>query len=287
MTEEYSIVVSASAGYVEGIDAFLNSFEYYHGKSIKIYLLDYDLPKEFLDKKRNINLEIIPLDLSQNVAWATKIERFRFASSLDGVVMMADADMFFCGSMYRYFDIAKLGYIVAGSNGSNILYGKNYTEKYGEEFVSFYNHKTVTTVPLILDVRKHGDVWREVYNHKKGMNESADFNLVNLYMKKLNKLDFILSLPPQQVTNIHHFQLKPNTRVRKREGFLYTEDGLEVLMSHGLWWDKSYVDGLVSTMERYCGDWGKKCLVGAVESRDILKKEFEGWRSYKGEKDDR
>jgi hypothetical protein len=283
MTKRYSIVVAASVGYIEGLKAFLNSFEYYHGRDIKIYLLSYGLPKKFLEQKRDINLKVIPLDLSQDVAWATKIERFKFASSLSGVVMMADADMFFCGSVYRYFDIAKLGYIVAGSNGSNILYNKKYSEKYGEEFLPFYNHKTITTVPLILDVGKHGDVWKGVYDHKKGLEVSADFNLLNLYMKKLDKLDFIMALPPQQVTNIHHFQLKPNTRVREEGEFLYTEDGLEVLMSHGLWWNEAYVDGLLSTMEKYCTDWGRKCLIGARESRNILKRKFEEWRS----KDDR
>lgn len=281
MTKEYSIVVAASVGYIDGLKAFLNSFEYYHGRDIKIYLLSYDLPKEFLEQKRDINLKVISLDLSQDVAWATKIERFKFASSLSGVVMMADADMFFCGSMFRYFDIAKLGYIVAGSNGSNIFYGDKYSEKYESELVPFYNHKTITTVPLVLDVKKHGAIWKGVYNHKKGINNSADFDLLNLYMKKLDRLNFIIALPPQQVTNIHHFQLKPNTRVREEGRFLYTEDGLEVLMSHGLWWNEAYVDGLLSTMERYCMDWGRKCLIGAEESRDILKRQFEKWKNYK------
>lgn len=71
----------------------------------------------------------------------------------------------------------------------------------------------------------------------------------------------------------NQFMLKPDTRVRKIDNKLFTNDGLPVLMVHGKWWNNGWRDNLITVMERYCRG-NNKCLNGAKESSEILWGEF-------------
>lgn len=283
-----SIVLSASKGFSIGVIAFLNSFEFYHKDSdITIFLLNLDLGDEFLQKHvlHRPYVEVIPLDWEEhagkrNTAWSTKIPRFRFASSeLSGVVMVCDADMFFCRNIEMYFEIAEAGFVVGGANGSNFYFGEPYSAKWGKPINRFWP-KTIGSVPTWMDVGKYGHIWRDLYDSKAGGKDFCDFELVNILLIEHVPLDKILVLPAQQVTGLHHFQLRPDTRVIERRGQLVTSDGLEVLMVHGKWWQDNWLNGIMATMKRYCESQrggNERCLKGAKDSWQLLKSEFEKW----------
>ena len=283
----WSIVVAASRGYEPGLTALLNSFEHYHSKGpIIFYLLNLELPEEFLAKYRDKNyLRITDLDWvnhpqgGRNTAWSTKIPRFKFASGLDGVVMLADADMFFCANMDLYFRIAEAGFIVGGANGSNFRFHQDWRDKYQIDVPDCFDYKTICSVPTIMDTAKHGEVWKSIYDHKMTIGTGADFDLQNIFMVMHNKLDHILVLPSQQTTGIHHFMLKQNTRVIRRENKLMTADGLEVLTVHGKWWQQGWFDNLMAKMEGYCRE-DEKCLKEAFDSRRLLFDEFNKWKNF-------
>ena len=287
-----SIVVSASKGFQPGVVAFLNSFEYYHKNSnIKVYLLGLGLDEDWLDKHVRYRdyVEIVTLGMDNNpgkpnIAWSTKIPRFKFASGLSGVVMMCDADMFFCRNMEMYFDIAETGIIVGGANGSTFYFGKDFAKRLGEPIDCFWP-KTMGSVPTWMDVDKYGYIWRNIYESKTKSNAFCDFELVNIHIIQnieINdrKPDKILILPAQQVTGLHEFQLKPDTRVFLKHDKLVTHDGLEVLMVHGKWWQEGWLSGILRNMDKYCNTQrgnAPKCLKGAKESWQLLKDEFEKW----------
>jgi len=284
---EYSIVVAASKGYMPGIKAFLNSFEYYHDTArYTIYLLSFDLSEDFLKEISRPWLKVVSTDskvfkgFENNSAWGTKIPRFKFASELSGVVMLADADMFFCSDMIMYFKIAEAGLIVAGANGSNFRFHEGWKEKYQINIPNSFDYKTITSVPTIMDTSKHGEVWKRIYEHKRTIRTGADFDLQNIFMFVYNKLDSIIVLPSQQVTGIHHFMLKQNTRAVKKENKLMTEDGLEVLMVHGKWWQPGWYENLMVTMKKFCHG-NEICLKQAEDSRRLLKLEFDKWEGLK------
>lgn len=287
--KKQAIVVAASKGYTQGLSAFLASYDRYHRKEKEIFILDFDLTPDFVDvqsrKYKYINFiptnaEVFPEPYAKNPAWATKIPRYKFASELSGcVVMLADADMFFCANIDMYFEIAAAGFIVGGANGSIINYGPAYWELFGEE-IDPINYKTIGSVPTILDVDTFGYIFREVYNKKvaisnEGRKSPADFDLINMSILKYGVSDKVLPIPSQQVTGLHHFQLRPDTRIIERNDKLITSDGLEVLMIHGKWWQPNYLNGMRVAMERYATRIGSDtCLTWSKHSIKLILEEF-------------
>lgn len=275
----WHLVVSASKGYEPGLTAFLRSFKHYHtNENINVHVLtlemnDLKLPDWCIRKA----LDWVEHPAGgRNTAWSTKIPRFKYAAELDGIVMLCDADMFFCSSVLPWFKIAETGLIVAGSNGSNTRYHEEWRKKYKLPVPDFYNYKTICSVPTVLDTKLHGQVWKDLYTHKMSGGEGADFDLQNIFMTIHQKQPHIIALPSQQTTGIHHFMLKPDTRVVSFEGKLVTRDGLEVYIVHGKWWQTGWRENLVKKMEGYCKG-NDSCVNGARQSSAILYAEFKRW----------
>ena len=272
-----SIVLAASDNYKEGVKAFLGSFAEYHPfTDITVYLLDYNLKPDFVSSQTEKYpfLQVIKLKTPfVDQAWACKIQRFQFVQSLPGLVMMADADMFFCANIDRWFDLASQGYIVAGSNGSNVRYTEAWREKYELPIPLQMNYRTITSVPTTLDMAKHSIIWKEIYQHKLQRKQGSDFDLVNIFITLHGKSNDLLVIPSQQVTGVHHTQVKLDTRVKCIDNKLMTTDGLEVFMVHGRFWTKSWLDGLMKPMVKYAK--GRTDIIkGAEESRDVMLEEF-------------
>ena len=282
------IVVSASPNYGVALKALLNSWWYWHGPNgVQWHIMTYkDVPFDLPDPRMKHVEVSLPTDISAPMA--CKIHRFKYASHLnayDDAVVILDADMFFCANIDWWWPIIEGGYLLYGSNGSNIQYTPAHEEKYGiPNLAGLFNWKTVTSVPAGGMPAVFGKLWRQIYDHRTDASkpkQGADFELVNAYLTGWEWLDAVVTLSPAQVTNIHHYQQKPNTRVmRKGDSRLYTEDGLEVCMSHGRWYSPGYVENLMKPMMRYCGE-NKKCVQGAVMARQYLLEEFECARDYK------
>lgn len=282
MGKPYIAIVAASRGYMPGLAAFINSFRIHHqGLEMRIIVCDYDLTDEFRDKYGGDDLEFVKVSSTLGNIWTTKIERFRVATDQEGsVVGIFDADMFCCGSMLNFWKIAEAGMIVGGSNGSNIRFGENWNESYQMEVPEVWDYKTITSVPTFMDIDLHGDVWRGLYEHKRETNAGADFNLVNIFLMKLNKMEYIVPIPSEQVTGVHHFQIKPDTRTILKGGKLLTNNGLELLCVHGRYWEGNWYANLMKPMPKHCAKLGVRnrksyAYQGAIQSRELLKAEFD------------
>ena len=272
---EWHIVVAASRGYEPGLNAFLKSFELYHEPTkFNVHVLTLEMDITLPDWCKQFNLEWVSHPKGgRNTAWSTKIPRFKYGAELDGVVMLADADMFFCANVDNWFRIAETGIIVAGSNGSNVRYHKGWRDKYKLEVPDFFNYKTICSVPTVLRTDLHKDVWLDLYKHKMPGGEGADFDLQNIFMTIHKKQPSILALPSQQTTGIHHFMLKPDTRAIRVEDRLMTRDGLPIYLVHGKWWQTPWREDLMRKMTKYCKE-NESCIKGASASVGILYDEF-------------
>ena len=100
--DNWHVVVAASRGYEPGLRAFLNSFEAYHSTArIQVHALMlemHEMPLPQWCNRVQLQWENNPKS-GRNTAWSTKIPRFKYAAELQGVVMLCDADMFFCANV--------------------------------------------------------------------------------------------------------------------------------------------------------------------------------------------
>ena len=275
---KYRIIVPASEVFIPGLTVFMKSFLHYHQNSdIGVVLLNYDLPQAFIDQWPFE--DVIQLDTSRGPSLVCKLESYKIAAQQNKVTMLADADSFFMSSMLPYFKLAEQGYIVGSANGQNILFKQDYEDLTGIKGIAGkFAYRTIAA-PIILDPRLHGEVFLDAVDQwwKIGENHSTSiWMLMNAFMIMRNKQEDIVLIPAQQLTNLHQKMLKPGTRVRRHEGRLMTEDGLQVLMCHDKWWREKFMDGLMKMGEKFCkGD--SHCLNRWKASRDLIKEEFDRW----------
>jgi hypothetical protein len=275
----FQVIVPASQIFIPGLTVFLKSFYHYHeGKDIGVTLLNYDLPDDYV---RQWPFErVIQLRTDRGPGLVCKLESYRIAADQDRVTMLADADSFFLASMLPWFELAACGYIVGSANGQNILFKEDYEKLTGIEGIAGkFAYRTIAA-PIILDPRKHGQVFTDAVAQwwKIGENHATSiWMLMNAMMAMHGKQEDIVLIPAQQCTNLHQKMLKPGTRVRRHEGRLMTEDGLQVLMCHDKWWRDTFLEGLMRMGEKFCkGD--ARCLSAWRGSRDLIKQEFDRWR---------
>jgi hypothetical protein len=274
--------VPASQAYIPGLTVFLKSFWHYHkNNDIGVILLNYDLPTDYI--KQWPFEKVVQLKTDKPPAMICKLASYLYVASLDRVTMLADADSFFCASMYPWFEIAGLGYIVGSANGQNIPFTKKYEDATGIQGIAGkHNYRTIAA-PLIIDPRQHGQVYKDAVNawYRIGTNHGTSiWMLMNAMMLKHDKLDKIISIPAQQCTNLHQKMLKPCTRVRMDHGRLMTEDGLEVLMCHDKWWKQNFLDGLMIMGNKFSKSFDRQeahTVNQWKQSRDLLKAEFDRW----------
>ncbi len=279
----FSAVVAANRGYQPGMSAFIRSFRAHHpNNEIKLYCLDYDLEPEFREKHDDMVDEWVKISHPRGHTHACKLERFRVACEIGGIVGVYDSDMFFTNSMLNWYKVADAGFVVGGSNASNNRYGAHWHEKFQmDDIPEIFDTRTITSVPTIMDIEKHGnDVWSGLYDHKKITGAGADFDLVNIFLMKTGRFDDIITIPCECVTGVHHLQIKPETRAYWKGGKLMTMNGLEVLTVHGRFWQGDWYTNYMKPMSKHLARMGihssqSKAYQGALQSRELLKVEFD------------
>lgn len=282
MSKPYFLVVAASSGYEPGLSALIHSHRIHHkNMGIKMLVGDCDLEENFKRQHDGDDIEWIPIHSNRGHIYATKFERFAIAIRQSGAIVgLFDADMYIVRSMLNFWKIAEAGFIVGGSNASNIRFGSNWNEQYGMEVPEVWNTRTITSVPTFCDIDQHRDIWSEIYRHKMETNKGADFNLLNIFLAKLGKLDDVIPFPSEQCTGVHHFQIKPDTRIIEKAGELLTNNGLELFCVHGRYWQGDWYTNLLKPMPKHCARLGvrssrSRAYQGAIQSREILKREFD------------
>lgn len=255
MAEKYAFIVPATIEYQRPLTALINSINKYHN-DVDIIVLDGGVDKKSLPK----NVLYLPLTMTDKIekARAAKIERYKVLTDMKGVYdscCLLDADMFIVRNVEKYFKIAdKAEFIVGTSDCSNIIYGKEYIDKYPESISSkFYNTKTITAVPLFINPNVHHEVAKKAFEScriNRSINDTTALNMAICHFR--NFWESMIVLPAHAWTGIHHSMLKPETRIMERvKGHYTSRAGDEVYMIHGRWWNAHWIKDLRDTMERY------------------------------------
>lgn len=285
---ERHVVVSASKGYEPGLRALVNSWARYHDVSAyTFHLLNLNLDPDAVAHAEEVagaNVVYLTQGNGESHQNVTKIGRFGYAATLDGIVMLLDADMFFLSSAEALFDIASAGRIVGGANGSIFGFTEAYQRKCAIPVPLGDHIETITSVPTVLDTARYGVIWSELHRLRTtGGATECDFILQNALIRHLGLTDRLWMIPCATATGVHEFDLKLNTRAISRHGRILTEDGLPIITSHGKWWNEKWRAGILKNMARYArGD--ERITTAAEQSAAVLYEEFQ--RARDGYPDD-
>jgi len=262
-TQRFAYVVPASSNYIEGLNAMFGSLEFWKNKA-DVVLVNFRLPEDFLEglKKYSYNIRVIESE-GEHQTEATAIERFRVAFEIGqeyDAICLLDADMFMTADNTDFLEAAAKGVIITGSNGMIINFNKAYQKQYSLDLGKdeWVYPKIHTTVPIFIS-KVDLDWFYELY-HSRRIDHWDDFLYLNILGIKMGKDKKMICLPPYTFTGIHHFQMKPETAVFRKEDFLLSGTEEQVYMVHGKWWDKGWTQDLMPTMKKYFKDQmvGKK-----------------------------
>lgn len=253
----YAFVVAASSNYISGLRAMFNSLERLNNEH-EVALISFRLPDEFLEDLSNYSFKIKVFDQEgDNQVHATAIERFRWACQVapyyDAICLM-DADMWFAADCTRFFDVAKGGMIVTGSNGMIINFNRAYQEQY-DCFLgqNEWPYPLIHTSAPIFISESDTDWFQALYESRR-IDHWDDFLYLNILGIKMGKDAKMICMPPYAFTGIHHWHMKPETAVMDKGGLLLSGTEEQVYIVHGKWWDEGWLQDLLPTMQGFWKD---------------------------------
>ena len=276
-------VIAASENYLPALNGLLNSIDY-HKIDTDILLVSFRLPQDYLKRVKetlNFNLIVVESEHEHQVE-GTAIERFRYAVEYGKdyeAICLLDADMTFMSNLNLFWDVASKGFIIGAHNGMLISFGLEHQRRYGVDLgVDEYPAKKIhTTAPIWLGPQDLD--WFDALYKAKRIDSFDDFLFLNILGIKMGKTDRMITLPPYQLTNIHHFSMKVETgmmRKGKNGELIMSGTEEEVLMNHGKFWDENYYNDLMLVMDGYIKNEGftERHKERVLMSREIMLEEF-------------
>jgi len=276
-------VIAASENYLPALNGLLNSIDY-HKIDTDILLVSFRLPQDYLKRVKetlNFNLIVVESEHEHQVE-GTAIERFRYAVEYGKdyeAICLLDADMTFMSNLNLFWDVASKGFIIGAHNGMFISFGLEHQRRYGVDLgVDEYPAKKIhTTAPIWLGPQDLD--WFDALYKAKRIDSFDDFLFLNILGIKMGKTDRMITLPPYQLTNIHHFSMKVETgmmRKGKNGELIMSGTEEEVLMNHGKFWDENYYNDLMLVMDGYIKNEGftERHKERVLMSREIMLEEF-------------
>lgn len=257
MPSDYAFVVAASANYIPGLRALLNSLERLNNKH-DLLLCEFRLPEEFLEDLEHYSFKIKVWEMDgDDQVRSTAIERFRVAAQLAPhykAICLLDADMWFAADCTRFFRAAEGGMIVTGSNGMIINFNMGYQRQYNcylgqNEWPYALVH---TTAPIFIS-KDHTNWFQTLYDSRR-VDHWDDFLYLNILGIQMRKDEWMICMPPYAFTGIHHWHMKPETAVMDKGGLLLSGTEEQVYIVHGKWWDEGWLQDLLPTMQRFWHD---------------------------------
>lgn len=274
---KFAFITAASENYLPALQAQVNSIRYWHGDRVDIILLAHNLPMEFLDGLPEEVIKIYSTHPDQ--VQGTAIERFRIAVEYGAdyeAICLLDADVFLEANCDRWFEVAKAGFIVTGSNGMIINFGKEHQDKYGVDLGTFDvpYAEVHSTVPIFLSPADLD--WFDLLYNSKRIDSFDDFLFLNILGIKLGKDKRMICLPPFSFTGLHHWQVKPETAIMFKGGMLLSGTEEKVYTVHGKWFDETWRNDLWRVMGPYLKnqDMGEWCVQRTKDAIELGYKRF-------------
>ena len=273
---KYAWIVASNTRYLPGLNALLNSLDSV-GNRIPVHILGYNLPDEYIQAVNNAGFSFPvlwdPIQQSE-VDWLGEAEvlmRKRYATPLYAgydTVCILDADMFVCQELTRYFKMADSGCILGCGMEQKRRYDtENHQYPYGSgKYIipqDYWCKRDLCCSPMFVSKMWFPTLkktWDMVNDHPHGGERyrAPEMDAVNSCLVADGAEDWIVPMNQPCWTGLHETLMKAHTRAVDIHGMLFTEDGQEVNVVHGQFWNKTWrgwqVDGQMGMIKREFDD---------------------------------
>lgn len=256
---KFAYIVASNKRYLPGLNALLNSLDYV-GNTQDVLVLGYELPEEFMNAVDNaFTFRVVwGYDIPQSevnfLGEAEVLMRKRYQmpfilQEIYEAVCILDADMFFAHNVEVYLEIAaKTGYVLGCVLEQKRRYGdKNHQVPPGSGTYlidpDFWNARDLCCAPLFVGrpwypaLKKSWDLVNVPFETRF---KAPDMDGLNICLIEAGSFEKTIPLSQHIWTGLHESFMKAHTRAVDCHGQLFTEDGEEINVVHGQWWNKTW-----------------------------------------------
>lgn len=269
---KFSYIVASNTKYLPGLNALINSLDQLDNK-IKLHVLGYNLPETYItavnDAKLGFEVEFEAITQAE-VDWLGEAEvlmrkRYMTPSQNDyDAVCILDADMFICQELTRYFIAANTGLILGCGMEQKRRYNVDnhqYPAGSGNYIIpqDYWAKRDLCCSPFFVGRRWYPTLkrtWDMVNDHAHGEGRflAPEMDSLNITLIAEGAEEWIIPMNQPCWTGLHETLMKAHTRAIDMHGQIFTEDGQEVNIVHGQFWNRTWrgwqIDGQMGMIER-------------------------------------
>ena len=269
---KYAWIVASNAKYIPGLNALINSLDSV-GNKHDLHINGYKIPKKYIDAVNNAGFgyKIIWHEITQaEVDWLGEAEvlmrkRYFTPTEIDAdVVCIMDADMFVCQNLDRYFTMASTGIILGCGLEQKRRYNETnhqYPAGSGIYLIppEHWSQRDLCCSPLFISKKWFPvlkKTWDMVNNHPHGGERfrAPEMDALNICLIEAGAHEWTVPMNQPCWTGLHESLMKAHTRAVDIHGMLFTEDGQEVNVVHGQFWNVTWrkwqIEGQMGMIER-------------------------------------
>jgi len=263
MKSKNCIVVSACKKYIPELCALLSSMNNVGNKE-DVFVIGYQLPKEFTDQFSKLSYKVILYDIPETEARQFGGEseilcrkRYWYAAEWGKEyksVLLLDADMVFVRSVDNFFKIAEKTNLILGVTlEQKNVYGTdddghNHQRVNGIHLVKTptWNDKDICCTPMFINAKTYESQLKKAWNiFAEGWPntnfKAPDQQALNMILVAEGLTDKVVLLPNMCWVSSNEKLCKPYTRVTtQRDGLLWTESGEPIFIIHGRYYTKKW-----------------------------------------------
>lgn len=257
----YAYVVASNCRYLPGVIAILNSLEA-SGNKHDVILLGYNLPEKLDEDIERLSFQVNHIDLAEDMirkfGEAEVLMRYRYAipyllsaecNCYDAFCIL-DADMLILYDLTRYFRaVDGTGLII----GCTLEQKRRYAEanhevppESGNYLIpkDFWNGRDLCCAPLFIGpkwypaLKKTWDIFAQ--EDPKNRFRAPDMDALNMCLIEAGAYEHIIPDSQHIWTGLHECLMKAHTRAIEMHDKPFTEDGEEINVIHGQYWNKKW-----------------------------------------------
>lgn len=255
---KYAFIVAANSRYLPGLNAILNSLEVAKNTH-DVVVLPYKITERYIDRVDRspfgFKVHWLPIE-EEEVLWLGEGEvlmrkRYEMPSILGyDAVCILDADMMIFRDVSSFFKIAAETEIILGCGlEQKRYYGlKNHQYPAGSGRYLFdpehWNDRDLACAPLFAGPRWY-EALRKSYRicadhpHEERF-KAPDMDALNICLLAAGSYDHTVCLSQRNWTGLHETFMKAHSRIVDMHGKPFTEDGEEIYIAHGQFWNKTW-----------------------------------------------
>lgn len=280
---QHAYIVTVSHRYVPGVAALLNSLDRL-ANEIPVHVYHASVPEPVLAAWSSIewtfplHLHKVSSDVISQKGEANALMRVRYAAPADMLgdcdsVCILDADMWIEQELHPWFDItAQTDYIFGCGHEQHKQYGHDLNAQVPPRSGNYLMPteraymNDLCCAPLFIGKRWYAALKRSVDLFYSGEAITSDMDLLNMALIEGGAYPFMMTLPQQLWTGLHEtmfkahtsacimrglyeqYDLLPHPRWPKGRDILGTEDGQQIKVVHGQFWNVPWRAGVVNNM---------------------------------------